>query len=153
MNVIPASVAAGAMLLSIGVGIHAWGLKYFDALGPGPGFFPLWTAGALGVLGLAQAVSAVRGSAASDVGDDVQFDRSGAVRVSATVLLLLFAVLGMEPVGYEITMTAFTALMLVLLGMRGRLAGLALILVMGVGSGFVFRKLLGIPLPLGVFGS
>jgi putative tricarboxylic transport membrane protein len=93
-------------------------LSLTDRLGPGPGFFPFW----LGIIGALFAVllalDVIR-QPASDAPDEPLLPRGeGAWRVLAVVGALAAATLLMDIIGFEWTMLAFNAGLVVALGER-----------------------------------
>lgn len=151
-------VAAGAfMVLFAGTIFLSSKLPLLDALGPGPGFFPL----ILGVLGAALTLVLIVGlvrapGGAAEVpdpaGEDLIPDRAAMVRIGGLVVVLLAAFAALDPLGYRLTALLFIALVLLLLGVRNYLAIAAVALVLSFGVFHSFYYWLKVPLPIGSFG-
>jgi putative tricarboxylic transport membrane protein len=145
-------VAAVALLATFAFFvIESYRLSLRDALGPGPGFFPFW----LGVAGVALAIFLLVQLRLNrvDLGTEaLAFDRAG-VRSAALVLLgLTVATALLEVAGFRISMLLLVPYLLVVLGVRNRLA-IGICAVAGsFGVYHVFSELLKVPLPDGIFG-
>jgi hypothetical protein len=63
-----------------------------------------------------------------------------------------FAAVGLERLGYRLTIAVVVAFLLLVVERKGVVLGLVLTLVMAWGSFFVFDTLLRVPLPRGPFG-
>ena len=130
------------------------GLALRDALGPGPGFFPLW----LGILGAFLAVSLlleVTRQPAKDVGPsaaELMPDKGALMRIAAVLALLVAAAAAFEPLGFRLTALAFTALLPLLLGARSLLVLVPFALASSFGVFHVFYHWLKVPLPIGLLG-
>lgn len=143
-------VALGALFAAMAVVAYGYGLR--DRLGPGSGFFPFWlgTVGAL--LSVTLFVLSLRGHAIGE-GADVHWpDRAGAMRAIMLLGGLAAATLALDPLGFRLTALAFTALMLVALGVRRPVVIAVFALVSGFGMFHMFYYWLKVPLPIGVFG-
>jgi len=127
----------------------ALGYSLKDALGPGAGFFPFW----LGLLGVVLALSLLVQSFRNKVPATPLLPRGeGARRAGALLLGLILAALALQPLGFRLAMLAFTAGLLVALGLRRPLAIAAFALAASFGLFHVFYHWLQVPLPIGVFG-
>lgn len=153
--------ASGIFLMLFGGAVYmASKLAFLDALGPGPGFFPL----ILGVLGAVLAAlligrtarepAAAVGEAAGEIGDvDALIpDHAAMGRIIGIVALLAAAFLALDPIGYRLTALAFITLVLVLLGVRNVLATAIIAVVGSFGVFHSFYYWLKVPLPIGMFG-
>jgi putative tricarboxylic transport membrane protein len=119
---------------------------FFDALGPGPGFFPLF----LGLIGaaLAAAVFLERQRAPAGVGALLPERRTWPVLLYPLAGLALVALL-LEPLGFRLTLLVLLPVLLLLLGARQYVA-IALFAVAGsLGVFHVFYYWLKVPLPIG----
>ena len=138
------------LLIAVFLGYHALKLRYYTPLGPGPGFFPIWLCGLLGLLALALVVQAWL-AAPEKLPDDFFASRVGYLRI-LVVLAGLFAVPALMPVfGFRLTMLAFYLVLLTFLGRRNPFEIVVLALAGSFGAFYVFQ-LLSQPLPVGVFG-
>ena len=125
-----------------------------DALGPGPGFFPLW----LGILGVVLAVALlfeVTRQPARNVGPSAAElipESAALIRIVAVLALLVVAAAAFEPLGFRLTALAFTALLPLLLGARSLLVLVPFALASSFGVFHVFYHWLKVPLPIGLLG-
>lgn len=130
---------------------QSWQLSLQDALGPGPGFFPF----CLSIIGAALAIAlAIRPAAAAEqaTGDESPLIPAGdALRKVVVVVaaLIALAVL-LEVLGYRITVAAFCAILLYVLGARRWWVIVVFALAASVGVHALFSDLLKVPLPLGI---
>jgi putative tricarboxylic transport membrane protein len=138
-------------LFSFGLAL-ALQLPMGDALGPGPGFFPLW----LGLVGATLAIILfvqVRRQPADGPGDErLAPDRPAVRRILAVLILLAAVALLLDPLGFRLTALLFTALLLPGLGVRSPIIIAIFAATAGFGVFHVFYYWLKVPLPLGVFG-
>ena len=148
-------MAASGVFLALfcGTMYMASKLALLDALGPGPGFFPL----ILGILGAALAVVLIaqvmlQPAGAGDAGDGLVPDRAAAVRIFSIIAALAAAILALDPIGYRLTALAFITLVLLALGVRNVVAIAAVALVGSFGVFHSFFYWLKVPLPIGAFG-
>ncbi|MGE0701458.1 MAG: tripartite tricarboxylate transporter TctB family protein [Hyphomicrobiaceae bacterium] len=126
-------------------------LPLLDELGPGPGFFPLWLALLGAVLALVLTVETVR-SSTLDTGESLIPDRPAMFRVLSIVVSLAAAAAALEMLGWRITATLLSAVLLVALGARSPLIVVPFAIVAGFGVFHVFYYWLKVPLPIGTFG-
>lgn len=152
-------VAAGTFLVLFAGTIYLSSkLPLLDALGPGPGFFPLILALLGVVLSLVLIVQLVRqpdgpvGAPDPDVGDDLIPDRSAMFRIVGIIVLLLAAFTALDPLGYRLTAFLFITLLLLVLGVRNYIAITLVALALSFGVFHSFYYWLKVPLPIGVFG-
>ena len=143
----------GVVFLSTAVFLawNAAGLVYYDRLGPGPGFFPLWLCGLLAALAIAVFVQASL-AAPERLPDDFFTTRGNYLRIAAVIAALLMIAFVMRPLGYCLAMLGFFMAMLVLFGRRNIVEVVALSLVGSFGTYYIFGSLLGVALPVGPFG-
>lgn len=122
-----------------------------DALGPGPGFFPLW----LSIIGLSLAsllLAEVARHAPRAAGEPSLIPDAGACfRIVAVLLLLAGAALALDPLGFRITAFGFTLLALIALGTRSMVAVPIFALIGSIGVFHVFYYWLKVPLPIGPY--
>jgi putative tricarboxylic transport membrane protein len=150
--------ASGIFLVLFGGAVYLSArLPLLDALGPGPGFFPL----ILGVLGavlslvlIAQLVRQPDGSAEAPVEDEEPFVPEGTalVRIVGIVVLLGAAFFALDGLGYRITALLFISLLLFVLGVRNYLAIALVAIVLSFGVFHSFYYWLKVPLPIGSLG-
>lgn len=123
-----------------------------DALGPGPGFFPLCLA-ILGMVLSAGVVAQVSVSGQAAFAEPLQRpSRSAALRVVAVLAGLAAAAALIDWLGFRAVAFAFCLLLLPATGARHPLAILAFAAVAGFGVFHVFYYWLKVPLPIGAFG-
>lgn len=121
-------------------------LRYYSVLGPGPGFFPLWLTGIMAMLTLLWLLQ-VSYEPDAPVPADFWPDRSGALRVIAVALSILFMVFTMDLLGFRLAMFAMLAFLLYALG-RQKLAITAVISLLGsFGFYYALTTWLGGSLP------
>jgi putative tricarboxylic transport membrane protein len=132
------------------VAYQAVHLKLYTPLGPGPGFFPLWLAVALGALAVTLFVQATLGPAAP--AEPLLGDRAGALRVAAILGTLTATVLLLEPLGFRLTTLAGYLVLLWTLGRPRIVVALAVALAASFGVFHVFVHWLKVALPVGGFG-
>jgi putative tricarboxylic transport membrane protein len=152
-------VAAGVFLiLFAGATYLSLKLPLLDALGPGPGFFPLILAllgAALSVVLLAQLARQTDGADAvsdSDATEGFIPDRSASFRLVGIIALMMAAFATLDPLGYRLTALLFVTLLLLVMGVRNYLVIAAVALVASFGVFHSFYYWLKVPLPLGEFG-
>lgn len=140
----------GVLFAAMAATAYGYGLE--DRLGPGSGFFPFWL-GAIGAAlsALLLAVS-VRGGSIGEGGAAAWPDRAGAGRAATLLAGLVAAALAFEPLGFRLTALAFTALLLVALGVRRPVVIALFALISGFGLFHVFYHWLKVPLPIGALG-
>ena len=145
-------IAGGALFVVAAlVAYRSLQLRYFTSLGPGPGFFPLWLSLALGGLALAMILDATfrRGER---MAADLLPDRDGGLRVLAILAVLAGAALGLERLGFTLTMFVVTMVVLAALGRRRPLGMLAVAIPCSFGAYYAFTRWLNVPLPAGPLG-
>jgi hypothetical protein len=113
---------------------------------PGPAFAPMLLAVLLIVLGAAVFAMGARARRLAEVG---WAEWRHAVAIFAACA---FAAVGLERLGYRLTIAVVVAFLLLVVERKGVVLGLVLTLVMAWGSFFVFDTLLRVPLPRGPFG-
>ena len=131
---------------------HALSLRLQDALGPGPGFFPL----CLALLGMALAVTVVvevskAGEAAFAETIDLP-DRSALWRIAAVLASVAVAAALLDLLGFRLVALGFCGILLPLMGARNPLVISIFAIVGSFGVFHVFYYWLKVPLPIGEFG-
>ena len=152
-------VAAGGFLaLFAGTIYLSLKLPLLDALGPGPGFFPLILAllgAVLAVALIVEVARAPRGSANApdaDAAEPFMPDGAAMFRIVGIAVLLLAAFSALDPLGYRLTALLFITLLLLALGIRNYVAIAVVALVLSFGVFHSFYYWLKVPLPMGGFG-
>jgi putative tricarboxylic transport membrane protein len=151
-------VTAGAFLVLFAGTIYLSSkLPLLDALGPGPGFFPLILALLGAVLAVAMIVQLVREpqapTGAPDPAAEAFMPDGGAMfRMIGIVVLLAAAFAMLDPLGYRLTALFFITLMLLVLGVRNYLAIGLVALALSFGVFHSFYYWLKVPLPIGELG-
>lgn len=152
-------VAAGGFLaLFAGTIYLSLKLPLLDALGPGPGFFPLILALLGGALAVALMVNLARepqGSAdavEADASEPFMPDGAAMFRMIGIVVLLLAAFSALDPLGYRLTALIFITLVLLVLGIRNYVVIALVALALSFGVFHSFYYWLKVPLPIGGFG-
>src|SRR5262245_48121649 len=107
----------GLVLLPIAafLGYQAAQLTYSSPMGPGPGFFPIWLCGLLGLLAVALIAQATFG-ADEPIPADFFAERSGYVRISVAVAGLLATAGLMSVAGFRVTTFVFYVILLTVFG-------------------------------------
>jgi len=151
--------AAGAFLaLFAGTIYLSLKLPLLDALGPGPGFFPLILAllgAALAVALIVELVRESQGAAdthGAEVAEPFMPDGAALFRMGGIAVLLLAAFSALDPLGYRLTALLFITLLLLVLGVRNVLAIAVVALALSFGVFHSFYYWLKVPLPIGGFG-
>jgi putative tricarboxylic transport membrane protein len=150
------AASSAFLVLFVGAIYMASKLALLDALGPGPGFFPL----ILGVLGavlaallIERTLRAPAAAAIDGAGEDALIpDRAATFRIVSILVLLAATFLALDPIGYRLTALVFITLVLLALGVRNVIA---IAIVAAAGSFGVFHTFyywLKVPLPIGMFG-
>lgn len=122
-----------------------------DALGPGPGFFPLWLGIIGGLLAVALIVEVTRATDMGPEATELVPDKPAMLRILAVLGLLALTALLFEPLGFRVSAFLFTALLLPALGVRAPITILVFALFSSVGVFHVFYHWLKVPLPIGPF--
>jgi putative tricarboxylic transport membrane protein len=150
-----------ACFFGLAIGLTLWGapvlnarvLPLQDALGPGPGFFPLW----LGMIGLALSfvllLEVARLPAAETGTPSLIPEPAALARIVSILVLLAAAALVLEPLGFRIAAFGFTFLALLALGITSPLVLVIYALISSVGVFHVFYYWLKVPLPVGPYDT
>jgi putative tricarboxylic transport membrane protein len=146
-------VAGIAFFIIFGVVLaEAWSLPLKDALGPGPGFFPLWLA-LLGMLLSAVLVVQVSRSGQAAFSEPLILPTRGPlIQMLAVVAGLAFAALTLDWLGFRLVAFIFCAALLPIWGARNPLVIGIFSALASFGVFHVFYHWLKVPLPIGAFG-
>ena len=151
-------VTAGVFLAFFaGTAFLSFKLPLLDALGPGPGFFPLILAllgGALAAALIAQLARDPLAPTGEPLPDPEPFvpDGGAIFRIAGIILLLLAAFTALDTLGYRLTSFIFIVLTLLVLGVRNYLAIVLVAVALSFGVFHSFYYWLKVPLPIGGFG-
>ncbi|MFJ9389922.1 tripartite tricarboxylate transporter TctB family protein [Nocardioides sp. NPDC101246] len=159
-SVLPLLVAALVVAIGAAAFIGSRSLGYWDDLGPGPGFFPLWLGVLLVVLGLIWFGQELRarlrpagsggqdGPAAETRTDEEETPDYSPRTVLAILVSLCVLAACLEPVGYQVSMLVFLLFHLLVVGRRGPLQSLVIAVIGSFGVFYAFTRLLTVPLPV-----
>ncbi len=126
-------------------------LPLIDALGPGPGFFPIWLGGLGALLSVWLIVETVR--VPIEGGEESLIpDRPAMFRILAVIVLLALAAALLDTLGWRLTALLVTGLLLPALGARSPLVIVPFVLGASFGVFHVFYHWLKVPLPIGMLG-
>jgi putative tricarboxylic transport membrane protein len=150
VDVKQSSLVAGALFLAFSLVVAATSLsmEYYSSLGPGPGFFPFWLGALLAVMSSIWIVQVYMGRNNADEGTRFLPESGGIRRVSLIVGALVLLVVGMETLGFQLSMFVF---LFVLLFVLGRVRPWLTTLVAAVGSfglNYLFTTWLDVKLPV-----
>lgn len=141
------------LLICILTGWEAHNLALFDRLGPGPGFFPFWLAILGGGLCAVILIQVSLRPAGSPEGDAGLVPSASAAWSAAAILLATGATAALlDFLGFRITITLFSAVLLVALGDRRWWLIPIFAVIAGFGLFHLFNNWLDVLLPIGVFG-
>jgi putative tricarboxylic transport membrane protein len=142
-------VAALVLLLfAVGGTLEASRLAIGDPGHPGPGFFPLCLALALGVVALALLLQPARVPSRPAVAPEGLRPSKAALALAASVTYA-FAV---EPIGFVLTTAAFLLFLLKVIEARGWRSSLVIALAAAIACHVVFKVWLAVQLPVGPWG-
>jgi putative tricarboxylic transport membrane protein len=138
------------LCLSVFIAYEALQLKYYTALGPGPGFFPFWLSLALAALAVAMFCQATfRDSPLRPA--DFWDSKTGYLRALAMCAAWIWATVMLERLGYRLTMLVFFPLLLSALGRVKWWLVVAISLLGSMAAFYVFSVGLSVHLPVGPF--
>jgi putative tricarboxylic transport membrane protein len=145
--------ACACFVLIFAFAVHrSLSLPLGDALGPGPGFFPL----CLAILGATLAVTLivqVTASGAADFAEPIHFPHGPAlVRILAVIAGLAAAAAFLETLGFRLVAFVFCGLLLPVLGARNPIVIAVFAALGSFGVFHVFYHWLKVPLPIADFG-
>ncbi|MFE7224177.1 tripartite tricarboxylate transporter TctB family protein [Nocardioides sp. NPDC057577] len=152
-SVLPLLVAALVVAIGAAAFIGSRSLGYWDDLGPGPGFFPLWLGVLLVVLGLIWFGQELRArlrpeTAGKPAPDEEETPEYSLPTVLAILVSLCVLAACLEPVGYQVSMLVFLLFHLLVVGRRGPLQSLVIAVIGSFGVFYAFTRLLTVPLPV-----
>jgi putative tricarboxylic transport membrane protein len=146
----PYQITAAVLLgLSAFLGREALKLSYYSPLGPGPGFFPLWLAVLLAVMGVAMFWQATFRRPEA-MPDDFFPDRRGYLRIGAVLAALVWVIALMDLLGFCLVMLVFYGFLLTVLGRQHPLVTGVIAVIGSFGVYYVFVRWLAVALPVGV---
>ncbi|GEK79078.1 tripartite tricarboxylate transporter TctB family protein [Agrococcus baldri] len=139
------ATAAGIGVLGVATVIGALQLGLWTALGPGPGFFPLW----LGIILVIASVFWGRQQWRGEVADAVDEgeEANGPWRITAMVASIVIAALLLELLGFQLTILLFLLFHLRVLHRVRWLVTVPVVLVGSLGVFGLFDMLLAVHLP------
>jgi putative tricarboxylic transport membrane protein len=143
---------AGGLVIAVGGAALFYAstqMRYATSLGPGPGFFPYWLSALLAVLGVVMIMQATI-SPPQPLPEDFWPAAGGGRRLVAILAGVALAALGIEPLGFPLTMAAVILLILVALGFRRPLPLAATAFAGSFGVHYVFTRWLSVQLPGGI---
>lgn len=130
-------------------------LKYYTALGPGPGFFPFWLSLIMIALASFMFYHATWGKS-DPMPADFFASRIGYLKGLAVIVSIVFVTQAMEELGFRLTMAVFFVWLLFTLGRQKGITGIAsmafVTFVGSFGAFWLFNDMLKVPLPQGMFG-
>ena len=139
------AVACCFIALGLAMAFEATKMRYYSALGPGPGFFPLWLGGVLAFVSFLWLVqirrSATGGTAALWPG------HTGVIRIAAVLGSLLFVAFTIELIGFRLAIFAMLASLMLTLGGQRIFVTVVVALAGSFGAYLVFTGWLGVSLP------
>lgn len=152
-SVLPLVVAALVVAIGAAAFVGSRSLGYWDDLGPGPGFFPLWLGVLLVVLGLIWFGQELRArlrpeTSGRPTADDEETPEYSLPTVLAILVSLCVLAACLELVGYQVSMLVFLLFHLLVVGRRGPLQSLVIAVVGSFGVFYAFTRLLTVPLPV-----
>lgn len=154
------SMAMAVLVVLVGAAalVASRELEYWTALGPGPGFFPMWLGGLLCAFGAVWLVQLWRrrrrfeadapAAAETDPAAAEEAPPEYSLRTVVAILVSLCALAAtLEVLGYQLSMLLFLLFHLLVLGRRRLLLSLTIALIGSFGVFVAFTRLLAMPLP------
>lgn len=123
-------------------------MKYYSSVGPGPGFFPRWLNGILVVLSVCLLVSTIKKDFVNLF--EVLPEKKQLFKVLRYPLMILFFILFSPIVGFIITCTI--VMIVLLIGEIKWHWNIGTSLTTSLVLFFIFKNLLGVPLPANALG-
>ncbi len=122
--------------------------QYFGRFGPGPGLFPLWLSGTLGVITLIYIINSYRHKIVTFAA--ILPKGTGRIRVVSLFAALIVFLVAIRFTGYTV---ASTIMLFILLVREYKwYKSLAIAAAISVVVFYVFRGILDVPLPVNPFG-
>ena len=121
--------------------------RYYTAIGPGPGFFPLWLSGILAVLAVLMFFHATFTKSPDKAPDRIFPDASGFLRMATIPVALGVAALLLERIGFGPAMFLMNLFVMSVLAKRHFLLVLVIALISSFGIEYVFTQWLYVILP------
>jgi putative tricarboxylic transport membrane protein len=145
------------VLFGVSIAIYSFSWPYYTKLGPGPGFFPFWTAVLLTVLGLMIAVTNIislkRARASMQYIDrEPLFKSSEIKRISIIIFALCMSSALLTSLGFTISLSLLSIFLLQIIGKWGWIKSIVLSVIFTAGLFWAFKLWLNVPLPIGWFG-
>lgn len=148
----PNQITATVLILfSAFMAREALDMTYYTPLGPGPGFFPFWISIFIGLLSAIMLYQATFHQS-DPMPEDFLPSKAGYFRVIAVTFGMIFVVVIMPILGFQLTMLPFLLFMLYALGRQNLLVTTLVALAGSFGVFYVFNNWLQVPLPIGMFG-
>lgn len=145
-------VAILLLLLALFVGAESLTLRYYTALGPGPGFFPFWLAIALGAAAIGMLLQTMLKKTQEPMPEDFFPTRAGLIKMGAVALAMVGTIALLEPLGFRLTLLLMYLFLLWSLGQRGCIVTPLVALAGSFGVYHLFVHWLNVPLPVGSWG-
>lgn len=147
-----ASLVAGIVFFAFStiLAIVSWSMEYYSSIGPGPGFFPFWLSlilGLLSVVWIFQVLKTPDPASATKYESKLLPGSEGLRRLVSIVGALVFMIILMEPIGFQLPMFAFLVFLLIVMGKIRLWITLCIAAVGSFGLFRVFTILLDVQLP------
>jgi putative tricarboxylic transport membrane protein len=136
------------LLLAVGGALEASRLAIGDPAHPGPGFFPLCLALALGVVAVALLRQPARVPSGSALAPEGLRPRRAALALAASVAYAF----ALEPIGFVVTTATFLLFLLKVIEARGWRSSLVIALAAAIACHVLFKVWLAVQLPAGPWG-
>jgi putative tricarboxylic transport membrane protein len=126
-------------------------IRFYTAMGPGPGFFPFWLSVFLGLLAAFMFYHATWGES-DPMPADFFASRKGYFRAAAALGALYFCAFAMAYLGFRLTMLIFVVWLLSTLGKVNPILIAVIAALASFGGYWLFDQVLQVVLPVGMFG-
>lgn len=151
MAILHRIVAILLILLAAFLGWESSKLQFYTPVGPGAGFFPVCLSFGLALLGavmLAQSFS----SPGEKSEENLFPNRSGTIRILATLIAIAAFVIALRPLGFRTTTFLMSLSLIHVFGRVSPLISVPVSAGLSFGVYFVFSDVLKVTLPVGSFG-